>query len=248
MPVEIGLEGVRFRSGIPSGNGGSSRAVDVVAAGTRLLQDAGTHICAMLPAPPSTVAEWIAGDPAVATAVARGVTVRLLHAGSHRAARMRSAAQRGTGVHHRVVDEVRHPLVVVDGRVALLSPGGLAHDGLLIAEPLVVAVLAAVFEQLWHEAEPAVSGAGAPAGCSERERAVLRLLRSGVADAVAARLIGVSLRTYHRTVADLLARLDAATRFQAGALAVERGWFRDRRGRGRMSGSRSWEDEGRRGG
>ncbi len=127
----------------------------------------------------------------------------------------------------RVLDEVRHQLLVVDRRAALLLPGGLTHDGLLLGEPLVVATLAALFEQLWREADPVATHSG-----GGREQAVLRLLRTGASDVAAARLIGVSVRTYHRDVANLMGRLGATTRFQAGALAMERGWFQGRPGPG----------------
>jgi DNA-binding NarL/FixJ family response regulator len=37
--------------------------------------------------------------------------------------------------------------------------------------------------------------------------------------------MGVSLRTYRRYVAELLARLGAANRFQAAIVAKQRGWI-----------------------
>lgn len=213
-------------------------SVDAVAAVTELLRQAATQVCAMLPVPPCSVAELLAAPPALAAAAARGVHVRLLRTpwagpGSGQADRLSATASAvRAGVDRRVLDEVRHPLLVVDRRAALLSPGGLAPDGLLVREPLVVATLAAMFEQLWQEAgaDPGDRGDGRGGG---REQAVLRLLRTGASDAAAARLLGVSVRTYHRDVAGLMVRLGATTRFPAGALAAERGWLREQRGSGR---------------
>ncbi|WP_447038522.1 DNA-binding response regulator [Streptomyces sp. DSM 118878] len=58
---------------------------------------------------------------------------------------------------------------------------------------------------------------------SELARNVLELLRAGRTDEAAARELDVSLRTYRRYVAKFLRELDAGSRFQAGARAVELG-------------------------
>ncbi len=52
-------------------------------------------------------------------------------------------------------------------------------------------------------------------------RAILEALGSGLTDASAARRLGVSIRTYRRRVAELMARLEADSRFQAGLRAGE---------------------------
>jgi DNA-binding NarL/FixJ family response regulator len=48
-------------------------------------------------------------------------------------------------------------------------------------------------------------------------------LGSGLTDEAAAKRIGVSLRTYRRRVAELMARLEVDSRFQAGLRAGELG-------------------------
>lgn len=57
------------------------------------------------------------------------------------------------------------------------------------------------------------------------EKQVLDLLDRLGKDEVAARAMGVSVRTFRGYVADLMARLGAADRFQVGARAKERGWI-----------------------
>lgn len=52
---------------------------------------------------------------------------------------------------------------------------------------------------------------------------ILRALGSGLTDESAAKRLGVSLRTYRRRVADLMAKLEAGSRFQAGLRAGELG-------------------------
>jgi DNA-binding NarL/FixJ family response regulator len=54
-------------------------------------------------------------------------------------------------------------------------------------------------------------------------RVILEALGSGLTDEAAAKRIGVSLRTYRRRVAELMARLEAGSRFQAGLRAGELG-------------------------
>ncbi|WP_206442911.1 LuxR C-terminal-related transcriptional regulator, partial [Candidatus Protofrankia californiensis] len=60
---------------------------------------------------------------------------------------------------------------------------------------------------------------------SDSERLLLRLLSLGAKDEAAARHLGVSVRTVRRMIADLMRRMDARSRFQAGILAAERGWL-----------------------
>jgi DNA-binding NarL/FixJ family response regulator len=54
-------------------------------------------------------------------------------------------------------------------------------------------------------------------------RTILQSLASGLTDEAAARRLGVSLRTYRRRVAELMAALEAGSRFQAGLRAGELG-------------------------
>lgn len=55
---------------------------------------------------------------------------------------------------------------------------------------------------------------------SDREWAVLRLLAQGYTDESVARTLGVSLRTARRVAAELMVRLGARSRFQAGLMAA----------------------------
>lgn len=54
-------------------------------------------------------------------------------------------------------------------------------------------------------------------------RVILEALGSGLTDESAAKRLGVSLRTYRRRVAELMAALEAGSRFQAGLRAGELG-------------------------
>nr|WP_241832347.1 LuxR C-terminal-related transcriptional regulator [Pseudofrankia sp. EUN1h] len=67
--------------------------------------------------------------------------------------------------------------------------------------------------------------ADADAPPSPAELLLLQLLADGAKDESAARSLGVSVRTVRRMVADLMRRLEARSRFQAGILAKRRGWL-----------------------
>lgn len=58
---------------------------------------------------------------------------------------------------------------------------------------------------------------------SDVSLSVLRMLSAGYKDEVAARMLGISLRTYRRYVAELIDMLQARTRFEAGARAANLG-------------------------
>ncbi|WP_306216054.1 response regulator transcription factor, partial [Actinoplanes sp. RD1] len=58
-----------------------------------------------------------------------------------------------------------------------------------------------------------------------QERRLLALLASGSTDAVIAKTFGWSVRTVQRHLHELMERLGARTRFQAGMEAVRRGWL-----------------------
>jgi DNA-binding CsgD family transcriptional regulator/sugar-specific transcriptional regulator TrmB len=100
----------------------------------------------------------------------------------------------------------------------------------LIQGPGMIAALTALFEHVWTTAVP-LGGPrrqrekGTADAPSTQEREMLRLLAQGLTDELVARKLGVSVRTMRRVAADLMDRLGARSRFQAGALAVARGWI-----------------------
>ena len=82
----------------------------------------------------------------------------------------------------------------------------------------------ALFEAAWEAA--VTLGAGSDQDLprsARRSRAMLRALGAGLTDEVAARRLGISLRTYRRRVAELMRLLGSESRFQAGVRAGELG-------------------------
>jgi DNA-binding CsgD family transcriptional regulator/DNA-binding MarR family transcriptional regulator len=95
-----------------------------------------------------------------------------------------------------------------------------------------VSALSELYERIWQTATPLrqPTGLGDVSGLTVREREVLALLGDGGTDASAAAQIGVSVRTVRRMVSEMMARLGAQSRFQAGLKAAERGWVGGARG------------------
>ncbi|MFG1689686.1 LuxR C-terminal-related transcriptional regulator [Nonomuraea sp. NPDC049269] len=129
------------------------------------------------------------------------------------------------GDHHRLVDDAGQQMVIVDRSVAFVptTPDDCTQSALMISQAGAVATMVDLFERVWTHAvdlEPHPASSLTP-----RERQVLHLLSSVDKDEIAAREMGVSLRTYRRHVADLFDRLGAANRFQAALLAKQQGWI-----------------------
>jgi sugar-specific transcriptional regulator TrmB len=135
---------------------------------------------------------------------------------------------RDHGADVRIADTLPHRLVIFDRTVSFLpvDPRRPVAGALVVREPAITANLVMLFESLWAGAQDMDEAlkAGAPAA-SELDRSVLMLMSSGVKDEAAARQLGISDRTYRRHVADILIRLEASSRFQAGVEAVRRGWL-----------------------
>jgi DNA-binding CsgD family transcriptional regulator len=109
-------------------------------------------------------------------------------------------------------DQVRPPAEVIGGGVE--AGDDEAHDSAGRANAAGGADGPAADALIMAETSPTVS-----------ELLLLRLLADGSKDEAAARALGVSVRTVRRMVADLMRRLDARSRFQAGILAQRRGWL-----------------------
>lgn len=128
------------------------------------------------------------------------------------------------GDHHRVTAADLRDAVIFDRATAFVRPGfdDEGKGALLIRQPGLVSVLVAFFEETWKTAVDLDSGPDHP---TDTERRVLELLTEFGKDEVAARELGVSVRTFRRHVADLMTRLGATNRFHAGYLAAQRGWL-----------------------
>jgi DNA-binding CsgD family transcriptional regulator len=201
-----------------------------------LAQHVTREILALVPAGPDRLSTAQPVRSAYIAALARGVPVRLVHdaaAVGCSAATVEIRALVAAGAQVRLVDRIPQALLIFDRSVALLVTGPRAGTDLLLWEPSVVASMCTVFGDAWRRAERNVA-TDATGGMIDdvRDRAVLQLMSQGVPDVSAARSMGISPRTYGRWVAELMARLGATSRFQAGVLAAAGGWLGERHDRG----------------
>ncbi|GAA0995830.1 response regulator transcription factor [Acrocarpospora macrocephala] len=109
--------------------------------------------------------------------------------------------------------------IIIDRRVMILAgaatPTGRQYT--VTTAPTLVGGVHALFAAAWDAATDldAYFRAEIP-HLDPADRPVLRALADGLTDQTAARRLGVSLRTYRRRVADLMTKLNADSRFQAG--------------------------------
>lgn len=162
----------------------------------------------------------------VAAASARGVRTRLLAeeaAVATGAGRAVAASAAGCGIEVRVVPRAPACVLVVDLSAAFVVRAPLARP-VVLRDRDTLAVVGAFFDDRW-ESVPAVRGQVPQP--DPLDRAVLSVLATGAKDEVAARRLGLSVRSLRRRIAVLLDRLGASSRFEAGVRAAELGWVAD---------------------
>ncbi|MFJ9890477.1 LuxR family transcriptional regulator [Streptomyces sp. NPDC091287] len=115
-------------------------------------------------------------------------------------------------------------LVVDECAALVVADSAVGRRASVIRAPEVLNTLQSLFENVWLRAVPA----GERTVFGDRYRAslarqILGALQAGVTDEVAARELTISVRTYRRHVAEIMALLGAQSRFQAGVRAAELG-------------------------
>jgi sugar-specific transcriptional regulator TrmB len=131
------------------------------------------------------------------------------------------------------VTEVPVKMTFIDDVVAILplrNPVDV-ESRMFIRDPVLLHALSTLFEMYWERALPlrVTNGraqvAGDVSGPLPDEAHLLPLLVAGLTDREIGAQLQVSDRTVRARVRAMTARLDAATRFQAGYQAVSRGWL-----------------------
>lgn len=167
----------------------------------------------------------------------RGVRYRVLGPDSARLSGALNAMSLA-GAEVRTDVEVPMAAIVIDGTAAVLpadraSTG--SRSGVAVFQlPGVVTATVGLFDRIWPSAVPLtpsdLADTDDESGLSQRERELLALLCAGCTDESAGARLGISVRTVRRTVADIMNRLGARSRFQAGVKAADRGWLLDQAG------------------
>lgn len=162
----------------------------------------------------------------------RGVTMRSLYLEAIRNDAPLAAYARdlqACGAHVRTSPTLPQRLFIADRRIAVvpLDPRVRGVGVALVSAAGVIASLLELFEAVWRDAAPLDVGnpVDAATGLSDTERTLLTLLAEGATDEAVAKKLSVSLRTVRRIMADLMQRLEAGSRFEAGIKAAKRGWL-----------------------
>ena len=122
-----------------------------------------------------------------------------------------------------------HETIILDRRVAILAgqPSPLGREYTVTTSPVLVGGVHSLFTAAWEAAiDLSAYLRGEVPELAPEAREILRALGTGLTDEAAARWLGTSLRTYRRRVAELMAALEAGSRFQAGVRAGELGLAR----------------------
>ena len=136
---------------------------------------------------------------------------------------LRGMAEYGAQI--KITPDEINETILIDRRVVIMA-GDRAHGDRgfsVVWDPGVVAAVASLYEVAWR--------AATDLDVYDRELTELRLLApriltllgAGCKDETAARTLSLSVRTYRRRVAELMAALGASSRFQAGVRARELG-------------------------
>ncbi|MBR7828635.1 helix-turn-helix transcriptional regulator [Actinospica sp. MGRD01-02] len=136
----------------------------------------------------------------------------------------------GLGGEIRSAPVVPVRMTIVDRSVAAIihRQPQLPVEMFVVREPALLIPLVDLFETSWAAATPIDEPAPHPDDEREptqQELALLRFLAAGNTDDVAARKLGVSVRTVRRIMAELMEHLEASSRFEAGHKATQRGWL-----------------------
>ncbi|MDP9850000.1 helix-turn-helix transcriptional regulator [Streptosporangium lutulentum] len=182
-----------------------------------------------------TLANIDASRPLDRTLLENGVEIRIVYLASAR--NDQSIATYATwltelGGQVRATPTLPTRMIIFDWEAALLpiDPGDSSVGAVLLHGAGIVTALTALFEQTWERADAfGEEPRRDERGLSGQEREVLRLLSTGHTDEAVARKLDISVRTLRRITAELMERLDARSRFQAGYLAADRGWIPARR-------------------
>ncbi|MBP2705582.1 hypothetical protein JOL79_17355 [Microbispora sp. RL4-1S] len=149
---------------------------------------------------------------------------------------------RGTaaGEEIRVLASVPMKMLLVDDDLGLIPLRATPRvlDSCIVVHPsALLDALSTLFEMLWQQAQPyparqGPTGAAGPERAADdeppltdEERRIVSLLALGLPDEAIARQLEIGHRTVQRRIHDLMVRLNATSRFQAGVLAASRGWW-----------------------
>ncbi|MEV0370863.1 LuxR C-terminal-related transcriptional regulator [Streptomyces sp. NPDC050636] len=161
----------------------------------------------------------------------RGVRLRTIYLDSvrnspHTTAYAEWLASQGGEV--RTAPSLPVRMIITDGECAVIptKAENTKEGAVVLYGQGTLTALTALFESIWASATVLGSASTSDShGLTAQEREVLEFLYAGLTDEAVAKRLGVSARTARRIANSLMERLGSRSRFQAGALAVQRHWL-----------------------
>ncbi|WP_030018077.1 helix-turn-helix domain-containing protein [Streptomyces monomycini] len=191
------------------------------------------EVMAFTPDGAQTAANMETAKPQDAELLRRGVKMRTLYLDSLRnnpptIAYANWLAEKGGQV--RTVPSLPIRMLIMDRTTALIpvTRDDSSVGAVVLRGDGILAALCGLFESTWERAAPLGSNKAQERderGLTSAEAEVLKLLAKGHTDELIAKRVGVSSRTVRRIAADVMEKLDARSRFQAGAQAALVGWI-----------------------
>ncbi len=172
--------------------------------------------------PPILVTPIEEGNPGEEDALARGVRNRWLYQSDLlETPGVLEGIERFVerGEESRVLPRLPSKMFIIDRELAFLhvtqsAPEGHQVVGIMLRHQELVSTLLGLFEMLWERATPLFAAAAVPD--TEFDPKIIEALAAGITDEAIGRQLGISTRTVGRRVRELLERIEAASRFQAG--------------------------------
>ncbi|MEV0218271.1 helix-turn-helix transcriptional regulator [Streptomyces sp. NPDC050704] len=194
-------------------------------------RDATSEVLAFAPDGAQTTENIAAARPLDEQLLGRGVRMRTVYLDSLR--NNQPTVDYATwlaelGGQVRTVPSLPTRMIIVDRCTAVIpvSNDDTAAAAVVLTGQGTLTALCALFESVWETAQPLGRAATVDGkGLSGQEATAIRLLSEGFTDEAIAKRLGVSPRTARRVATDLMERLGARSRFEAGVRAVRRGWL-----------------------
>lgn len=199
---------------------------------TELSQQAKSEVKSFMPGGALSAAALASSRPLDEQSIRRGVRMYTVYLDSVRndiATTEYAEWFNSIGGETRTAPSLPMRMIICDRSTAVIPVNAeVSREGAFVIHyKSMVRALEELFDVVWEQAIPL--GVAPPPQSDEkpspRELTLLKMLDQGMTDERMARKMGVSLRTVRRNMADLMQRLNAQSRFQAGVEATRRGWM-----------------------
>ncbi|WP_282779276.1 hypothetical protein [Nocardia sp. CC201C] len=195
---------------------------------TQLLNDVRHDLVLTISSPVQSWRAYRAAELRVTELIKAGKNVRLLMSSTYIESRKDRPQLERSPFHPniRVADTGAYNTITIDRKMAVLwgSVGGGDPIGIMVTEPTLVGVIHQFTTKAWKFAPDLRTHSNAhQRQLDDITLAIVNHLQTGLKDESAAKMLAVSVRTYRRYVAEVMAQLGVTTRFQLGVRASELG-------------------------